>query len=180
MKRPESSKRIKDSPVLPPAFFDRSADHVARDLLSKFLVRRVGRKELRLTITETEAYLGPHDRACHSARLTARTKVMFSAPGTLYIYLVYGLYLLLNVVTGPQRCGSAVLIRSAGDVQGPGRLGRALALTPNLNGKKACPGNGLWFEGGGAAPHRLLVTPRIGVESAGPRWSGRKLRFVVK
>jgi DNA-3-methyladenine glycosylase len=177
MKRLVDSERSKAS--LPPTFFDRSADQVARDLLSRTLVRRVGPKQLSFTITETEAYLGPHDRACHSARRTARTEVMFGAPGTLYIYLVYGIYRMLNVVTGPDRCGSAVLIRSAGNVQGPGRLGRMLGLTPDLNGKKASPGNGLWFEGGQDA-HRFLITPRIGVEYAGPRWSRRKLRFVLR
>ena len=71
---------------------------------------------------------------------------MFGPPGTLYIYLVYGLHLMLNVVTGPEGCGSAVLIRGAGNAQGPGRLGRALALTLDLNGKAATPETGLWFE----------------------------------
>ena len=111
--------------VLEPAFFDRPADQVARDLLGKALLRRIGRKQQVFMITETEAYLGPHDLACHSARgRTARTEVMFGPPGTLYIYLVYGLHWMLNVVTAPP--GSAVLLRSAGGVIGPGRMGAAL------------------------------------------------------
>lgn len=89
-------------------------------------------------ITETEAYLGPHDLACHSARgRTARTEVMFGPPGTLNIYLVYGLHLMLNVVAGAEGSGAAVLVRSAGGVQGPGRLGKALELSMELNGKAA-------------------------------------------
>jgi len=125
--------------VLEPAFFDRPADHVARDLLGKALLRRIGPKQA-LMITETEAYLGPHDLACHSARgRTARTEVMFGRPGTLYIYLVYGLHWMLNVVTAPH--GSAVLLRSAGGMNGPGRLGAALAITGALNGKAALPIN---------------------------------------
>ena len=127
-------------------------------------------------ITETEAYLGPHDLACHSARgRTARTEVMFGPPGTLYIYLVYGLHWMLNVVTGPP--GSAVLLRSAGGVNGPGRLGAALAITGALNGKAAQPSTGLWFEDRPAAG-RVIATPRIGVDYAGQFWSRRKLRFV--
>jgi DNA-3-methyladenine glycosylase len=108
--------------VLEPAFFDRPADHVARDLLGKALLRRNGRIQRTFVITETEAYLGPHDRACHSARgRTARTEVMFCSPGTLYIYLVYGLHWMLNVVTGrpgsavplARRCGRAIRIGQA-------------------------------------------------------------------
>jgi hypothetical protein len=99
--------------VLEPSFFDRPADQVARDLLGKALLRRIGRNHRTFVITETEAYLGPHDLACHSAwGRTPRTEVMFGPPGTLYIYLVYGLHWMLNVVTGPP--GSAVLLRSAG------------------------------------------------------------------
>ena len=106
-----------------------------------------------LIITETEAYLGPQDLPAHSARgRTPRTEVMGGRPGTLYIYLVYGLHLMLNVVTGPEGCGSAVLIRGAGNAQGPGRLGRALALTPDLNGKAAAPETGFVVRGTGCSP----------------------------
>jgi DNA-3-methyladenine glycosylase len=163
--------------ALEPAFFDRPADQVARDLLGKALLRRIGPKQHALMITETEAYLGPHDLACHSARgRTARTEVMFGAPGTLYIYLVYGLHWMLNVVTAPP--GSAVLLRSAGGVLGPGRLGTALAISGALNAKAAQPSTGLWFEDR-PATGRVLATPRIGVDYAGQFWSRRKLRFVL-
>jgi DNA-3-methyladenine glycosylase len=143
------------------------------------LLRRIGRALQTLMITETEAYLGPHDLASHSARgRTPRTEVMFGEPGTLYIYLVYGLHLMLNVVTGPPGLAAAVLIRSAGHTNGPGRVGRALSLNPALNGKPACPATGLWFEERPTQGH-IIATPRIGVDYAGPRWSRRKLRFVL-
>jgi DNA-3-methyladenine glycosylase len=167
--------------VLQPAFFDRPADEVARDLIGKAIARRTGRTTKSYIMHETEAYLGPHDLACYSARgRTARTEAMFGAPGTLYIYLVYGIHLMLNVLTGPNHCGAAVLIRGAGETTGPGRLGRGLALTPGLNGQPASPATGLWFEHGAGSPQCVSVTARIGVGYAGPRWSRRKLRFVLK
>jgi DNA-3-methyladenine glycosylase len=178
--RREGSKAPPGSPVLRRAFFDRPAVVLARDLIGARIVRRCAQGEECFTITETEAYLGPHDLACHSARgRTRRNEVMFGPPGTLYIYLVYGLHLMLNVVAGPQNAGSAVLIRSAGSSRGPGRLGKALNLSMTLNGQIAAPETGLWFEEGEGVPHKVTLTPRIGVNYAGPRWARRKLRFVL-
>ena len=153
---------------------------MARDLLGKAVVRRVGDSVQALVITETEAYLGPQDRACHAARgRTPRTETLFRPAGTLYVYLVYGLHLMLNVVTGPEGFPAAVLIRSAGRAHGPGRLGRALGLTAGLNGKPASPAAGLWFEDREARPRRIRATPRVGVAYAGPIWSRRRLRFIL-
>ena len=175
------------SPTLPfahdflaPSFFNRPADQVARDLVGKALVRRNGRTRQELTVTETEAYLGPHDLACHAARgRTARTETMFGPPGTLYIYFVYGLHWMLNIVTGPVGYPAAVLIRSAGELTGPGKLTKALSITQDLNGKLAACATGLWFEDRAASAGRIVATPRIGVAYAGPIWARRKLRFAV-
>jgi DNA-3-methyladenine glycosylase len=165
--------------ILTPNYFKRPAQRLARDLIGAVIARQLAGEEKRFVITETEAYLGPHDLACHSARgRTARTEVMFGRPGTLYIYLVYGLHLMLNVVAGPEGTGAAVLIRSAGPVQGPGRLGKELALSIELNGREACASTGLWFEEGFKA-RRIHTTPRIGVDYAGPSWAGRRLRFLA-
>ena len=142
-------------------------------------MRRTKGKRIALTITETEAYLGPHDLACHAARgRTARTEVMYGPPGTLYVYFVYGLHWMLNVVTGEQGYPAAVLIRGAGDVAGPARLTRAFAINGALNGRIAGRDAGLWFEMGKPAA-KVVATPRIGVDYAGRRWSSRKLRFVL-
>jgi Methylpurine-DNA glycosylase (MPG) len=117
------------STVLGPAFFERPADVVARELLGRALVRRIRGKRVALTISETEAYLGPHDLACHVARgRTTRTEVMYVSPSTLYIYFVYGLHWMLNVVTRPEGYPAAVLIRCAGGVSGPSRLTRTLGI----------------------------------------------------
>src|SRR5688500_16572959 len=98
-----SRQAVGDPNWLPPAFFPRPAEHVARDLLGKRLVRDMGGAVIGSTVVETEAYVGPHDLACHAARgRTARTEVMFGPPGTAYIYLIYGLHWMLNVVTGDE------------------------------------------------------------------------------
>ena len=179
---PSPSRRVvrETLPVLGPSFFDRPAEIVARELIGAVLMRRVSGHEQALSISETEAYLGPHDLASHSARgRTPRTEVMFGPPGRLYIYLVYGLHLMLDVVTGPRGSGSAVLIRAAGNAQGPGVLGRELSLTTDLNGKAASRQTGLWFRRGNPLVRRIIAGPRIGVAYAGPTWSRRKLRFIL-
>ena len=162
-------------------FFDRNAEAVALDLIGCYLVRKRGRKLLKSRISETEAYVGPHDLACHASRgLTLRTEPMFGPAGTLYVYLVYGLHWIINVVTGPVDFPAAVLIRGVDSVVGPGRLSKALGVTGALNGHAASERSGLWF----AKDHRLaalpiLRTPRIGVGYAGPIWSNKKYRFVA-
>lgn len=169
--------RLCQPAVLRPSFFD--GHHVARTLLGQKLVRRLGDGPIALTITEAEAYLGPHDLACHAARgRTLRTAVMYGPPGTLYVYFVYGLHWMLNVVTGPKGYPAAVLIRSAGDAVGPARLTRALAIDGALNGRAAGRKTGLWFEAGDP-PRRIIAAPRVGVAYAGPRWSARRLRFLA-
>jgi DNA-3-methyladenine glycosylase len=170
-------------PVLPPAFFARSAEEVALDLLGKTLVRRRGRRLEAFSITETEAYVGPEDLACHAARgRTKRTEVMFGPAGRFYVYLIYGMHWMLNVVTGDVDHPAAVLLRGAGAIEGPGRLTRALKVTGALNGKSACERTGLWIADPGDVPpaEAILRTARIGVDYAGPIWAAKEYRFVLK
>jgi DNA-3-methyladenine glycosylase len=166
--------------VLRANFFARPAGQVARGLLGKLLVRGGPGERCSSIITETEAYEGPHDLACHSSRgRTLRTEVMFGPPGRFYVYRIYGLHWMLNVVTGP---GAAVLIRAMADAVGPGRVTSYLGIDANFNGAKAYPGTGLWFEDLGQRPSALEIvrTARIGVEYAGPVWGTKKLRFVLR
>lgn len=179
-----------DRPPLPRSFYARDAETVARDLLGTILCQRRAGQVQRVRIVETEAYVGPHDLACHAAKgRTGRTEVMFGPPGHAYVYLIYGMYDMLNIVTGPEGDPQAVLIRAAEPLtgipedartDGPGRLTRTLGLTvAHHNGIDLCaPGEGgtLWLERG-APPGAVAVTPRIGVDYAGT-WAEAPLRFV--
>ena len=101
-------------------FYDRDTVRVARDLLGQLLVRMLpGGEALVCRITETEAYVGRMDKACHAYgyKRTPRTETLFAPPGTAYIYLIYGMYHCLNFVTEPEGEPSAVLIRGAKPVQ---------------------------------------------------------------
>lgn len=166
--------------LLPLEFFNRPAAKVARDLVGKAVVRQRGEETRSFTITETEAYEGAHDLACHSSRgRTARTEVMFGPGGRFYIYRIYGLHWMLNIVTGDANEAAAVLVRGVEGVSGPGRVAAALQVDASLRGLEAIPASGLWFE---ELPEekrfRVARTARIGIDYAGPIWIAKKLRFV--
>ena len=169
------------------SFYDRDTIAVARELLGKYLVHasrgveRIGR------IVEVEAYLGSHDLAAHSSKgLTERTKVMFGPPGHAYVYLIYGMYNCMNVVTEKAGHGSAVLLRAiepvkniAGRTQGPGLLCQAMHIDQRLNAHDLLS-DGFYI----AAPPKselleIVKRPRVGVDYAGS-WAKRHLRFYLK
>jgi len=167
--------------ILEAAFFSRPALAVARELIGKELCRSVNGTIVRAPIHETEAYVGPEDRACHAHRgRTARTDVMFGPPGRWYVYLCYGMHWMLNVVTGSEGLPAAVLLRGAGDFAGPGRLTRGLSITKAQNRRPASRRTGLWIEDAARsiAPDAVHQTARIGVAYAGPDWSARPYRFL--
>ena len=115
-------------------FFARPCLAVAEALVGKVLVRQTDAGQLRLRITETEAYLGESDTACHAHKgRTKRTEVMYGEPGTLYIYLCYGIHWLMNIVTGESGQPEAVLIRACLEAPGPGKLTKTLGITGQLN-----------------------------------------------
>jgi len=168
---------------LPRDFYARDAATVARALLGTSLVlRRPDGIVARARVVETEGYVGAQDLACHASRgRTARTAVMFGPAGHAYVYFIYGMYDMLNVVTGPTGDPQAVLIRAAealagvaGPLNGPGRLTRALGITRDLNGADLCVGP-LTFEPG-PPPAEVIAAPRVGVGYAGP-WAAAPLRF---
>lgn len=168
--------------VLPPAFFDRPADRVARELLGKQLVTRTAEGVVRLEVREVEAYLGSHDLACHGSRgMTKRNATMFGAAGCWYVYLCYGMHWMLNIVTGKPGVPAAVLLRGAGHLSGPGRLTKGLGIDRSLDGAAAAEPAGVWFEDAGVRvpARRITRTPRIGIGYAG-EWVEKPLRFVLE
>src|SRR5881396_1200060 len=151
--------RAESHRVLPVSFYARRTLTVARDLLGKHLVREISGTTRSGRIIEVEAYVGPHDRACHASKgRTQRTEVLFGPPGVAYVYLIYGMYHCLNVVTEREEFPSAVLIRAIeidGElIDGPGRLGRTLQIDRRLNRADLTTGESLWFEDRGALVKR--------------------------
>ncbi len=156
---------------------------LARWLLGKALVRTKGGKRQVGIITEVEAYDTELDLASHASRgKTPRTQVLYSLGGVWYVYLIYGMYHMLNLVTGPEGTPAAVLIRGLDTVTGPGRLTKALGIDMGFNGRPVSPRTGLHLEDLGIdIPRRRIgATPRIGVDYAGPIWSKKPWRFVAK
>ena len=166
------------------SFFRRPANQVARELIGTILVRRTPRKEYRARIAEAEAYLGPPDLASHASKgRTRRTEVLFGPAGHAYVYLIYGMYDMLNIVAGPAGSAQAVLLRAAdpldgwdADLSGPGRLARALHITRSQNGLDVT-GDQLFFLDDRCYKPRLVRTKRIGVEYA-REWKDAELRFL--
>lgn len=156
---------------------------LARWLIGKPLVRRwPDGSERRVRITETEAYDGERDLACHAARgRTARTDVLYGPAGHWYVYLCYGIHEMLNLVAGPEGWPAAVLVRGVAGISGPGRVTRLLGIHRALNRLPAAAGSGLWLEDDGYVVPRgkILVTPRIGIDYAGPVWTAKPWRFVL-
>ena len=167
--------------LLSSEFFCRPTLTVARELLGKFLVREYQGKEHALIITEVEAYDGQRDKACHAHRgRTLRNAPMFGPSGFFYVYFVYGMHWMLNIVTGEEQYPAAVLIRGAGEWNGPGKLTRALHIDRSLNGEKMGKENGLWIEDRGMIiPHGAIErSQRIGVAYA-EEWAKKPYRFVL-
>jgi DNA-3-methyladenine glycosylase len=173
---------------LPRAFYDRDTVAVAHELLGMHLVHVIDGVERVGRIVEVEAYLGPHDLAAHSARgRTRRTEVMFGPPGHAYVYLIYGMYWCMNIVTQAEGMASAVLLRAVepvknieGRTQGPGLLCKAMAIDGSLHGHDLLSRE-LYVRhpGEGRGPISMAKRPRIGVDYAS-HWARRLLRFYIK
>lgn len=160
-------------------FFLRDVLEVAPDLLGKYLVRRFddGRIE-RYKITETEAYRGAEDLACHASKgRTPRSEVMFQEGGKVYVYLIYGQYWLLNLVTGREGDASAVLIRGMAGFSGPGRVGRELQLDRSFYAESLITSTRIWVEDGEPVSE-FRTSRRIGISYAGA-WADKLWRFYI-
>ena len=165
---------------LPYSFYHRPCLDVARELVGKVLVHRVDGMEHRLRITETEAYCGESDTACHAHKgRTKRTEVMYMEAGTIYIYLCYGVHWMLNIVTGEIDQPEAVLIRACeGKMNGPGKLTKALKITGALN-RGSILGDALWIEDDGFSC-AVATDTRVGIGYASEEDQSRLWRFKLQ
>jgi DNA-3-methyladenine glycosylase len=186
--------------ILPRSFYHDSPETVARKLVGKLIVRRLGKKRLVVRITEIEAYLGFEDPASHSfIGKTARNAVLFGPPGFAYIYFIYGMHYCLNFSCSPDGNPGGVLIRALDPIEGlktmarlrgyatipkpslltsgPGRLCQALDITrANTNGLDVTRSDSpLQVVDDGFRPPSILTTPRIGIRKA----ADRPLRFLA-
>lgn len=169
-------------------FYNQKTLKVAKNLLGTFLVRKIGGKIILGMITETEAYCGPNDLASHASKgKTPRTQLMFGESGHVYVYLVYGMYYCLNIVTEKKDYPCAIFIRAVKidgvdytKTNGPGKLCKYLSITKKLNGIDITKKNKLWIEG-----RKIIIrnndikkTPRIGVDYAGA-YKNKLWRFLI-
>ena len=157
-------------------FFHRPCLEVARDLVGKVLVHE-GQV---LRISETEAYCGEEDTACHAHKgRTKRTEVMYAQAGTVYIYLCYGMHWMLNIVTGEKDKPEAVLIRACLEAPGPGRLTKKLGITGALNGSFIVDSPDLWI-GDDGFTCEVVTDKRVGIGYASQEDQDRLWRFKIR
>ncbi len=181
-------------------FYQKPTLDVAKNLLGKKLVRQVAGKCLSIMIVETEAYIGGDDSACHASKgLTPRTEVMFGVAGHAYIYFVYGMHYMLNIVTEKPGFPAAILIRAGEPLEnteimlnnrngqarhiadGPARLCQAMAITKSLNGWDLTKGKQLWLEEHLSVPNKQIVSrPRVGIDYAEARDRQAPWRFYIR
>jgi DNA-3-methyladenine glycosylase len=165
------------------SFYRRDAIKLAQDLIGAIIVRRTRGREYRARIVEAEAYTGPQDLASHSSKgRTKRTETMFGPVGHAYVYLIYGMYEMFNIVAGKAGSGQAVLIRAAeplgdwnADLSGPGKLTRALGITRIMNGLDLTGDMLFLLHDPGYRP-LIRRAKRVGVEYAGA-WKDKLFRF---
>jgi DNA-3-methyladenine glycosylase len=160
--------------ILSRSFYHKDTLEVAKGLLGCFLVRKVGRKVIRARIVETEAYVGEDDLACHASKgRTLRTETMYGEGGRAYVYMIYGMYHCLNIVTEVKDFPAAVLIRAVEvegaprkGTDGPGKLCRFLGIDRSLNGWDVTTGKNLWIESGKPTGEAIVAMKRIGIDYA--------------
>ncbi|NCB52223.1 MAG: DNA-3-methyladenine glycosylase [Clostridia bacterium] len=159
-------------------FFLRDVLQVAPELVGKIIAHRLpDGTEKRLRITETEAYRGETDTACHASRgRTKRTETLYLPGGTIYVYLCYGIHWLLNIVTGPEDFPQAALIRACESAEGPGKLTKALGVDGRFNCSDITLDPELWIEADGTRVN-IILDNRVGIGYASIEDQERLWRF---
>lgn len=161
------------------SFYLRDAVIVAPDLIGKLLCRRTDGVTLKLRITETECYMGEKDLACHASRgKTPRNSVLYEEGGILYVYIVYGMHNLVNVITGKENDPQGVLIRCCEGYNGPAKLSKYLHIDRSLNRENILTSEAAWIEDDGCRPE-IVTAPRVGIDYAGDYWKNIPWRFIM-
>ncbi|MDR3651990.1 MAG: DNA-3-methyladenine glycosylase [Paludibacter sp.] len=167
--------------ILTTEFYKQDAIIIAEKLLGKTLIRTWDDgSESCYSITETEAYLGEEDKACHASKgRTKRTEIMYAEGGKLYVYLIYGMYWMLNVVTGVENQPQAVLICGIDNIIGSGKVGRELKIDKTFYGEDLIISKRIRIEN---APDitNFKTTKRVGIDYAGDYWKNKEWRFIYK
>lgn len=157
-------------------FYHRPCLEVARELVGKVLVHQ----DRQLRISETEAYCGETDTACHASRgRTKRNEVLYADAGTVYVYLCYGIHWMLNVITGEAEDPQGVLIRACVDAEGPGKLTKALGITGQRNRANAVTSSEIWI-GDDGFRCAVETDKRVGIGYASQEDQDRLWRFKMK
>lgn len=173
---PGLEKTLKAMKKLNPDFFQQDVLKVAPELPGKYLICN----NKAFLITEVEAYRGAEDRACHASKgRTVRTEIMYHEGGHVYVYLIYGMYWMLNVVTAPKDTPQAVLFRGIEGFNGPGKLTRHLGIDRSYYGEHVCYSDRIWI-GDPGTRSSCISTPRIGINYAGSPWTKKPWRFVLE
>ncbi|MDD2635427.1 MAG: DNA-3-methyladenine glycosylase [Bacteroidales bacterium] len=165
--------------LLDQKFFDRDVLKVAPDLIGKIIVREFDDGSIkRFRITQTEAYRGEKDKACHASKgRTPRTEIMYHKPGTIYVYLIYGMYWMLNFVTAKSEIPQAVLIRAIEGYNGPGKLSKILKIDKTFNDQSIVDNQRIKLFDDLYKP-QITTDLRIGVDYAGEIWAQKPWRFI--
>ena len=160
-------------------FFKRDCLEVAPDLVGKILVRKFSDgTEMRVRITETEAYRGEEDKACHASKgRTPRTEVLYGESGMIYIYLCYGIHWLMNIVPGEKDNPQCVLLRAGDGCNGPAKLTKYLQIDKRFNNTDICTNPDIWIEDNGYRPD-IKTASRVGIDYAGDYWKNIEWRFI--
>lgn len=178
-------------------FYTQPTLKVAKEMLGKYLVHKIGSKKLVGKIVETEAYIGPQDKASHAfgGKKTERNKAEWLIGGHIYIYLVYGMYWQLNISTGKEGQPECVLIRALEPIKfesgirnkelrnlanGPGKLCGWLKLNKSFYGEDLTRSKKIWLEDGDRIrPSQIVASKRIGIDYA-KEWAKKTWRFYIK
>ena len=166
--------------ILTEEFFHRDVLEVAPELVGKVIVRRLpDGSELRVRITETEAYRGEEDKACHAAKgRTKRTELLYGRSGQIYVYLCYGIHWLMNVITGEEGQPQGILIRCGEGLDGPAKLTKYLKIDGSFNNTPVCGRDDIRIEDDGFRPV-IKTAPRVGIDYAGEYWKDIEWRFIA-